>query len=157
MIHPIPPGTRDVLPDEMRELRRLAAARCADVFERFGYGEVATPTIEYDEVLARGDERGAPAAYRFFDESGDAARAALRHDDPDRAPGRDAASPAPSRRSASATSRNAYRAVRPQRGQMREFTQAGVELIGADGAGRHRRGDRGARARRSTRPASTAP
>src|ERR671910_337909 len=25
----------------------------------------------------------------------------------------------------------AYRAVRPQRGQMREFTQAGVELIGA--------------------------
>ena len=23
MIHPIPPGTRDVLPDEMRELRRL--------------------------------------------------------------------------------------------------------------------------------------
>ena len=33
----------------------------AAVFERFGYGEVATPTIEYDEVLARGDERGAPA------------------------------------------------------------------------------------------------
>src|SRR5213078_472915 len=26
---------------------------------------------------------------------------------------------------------NAYRAIRPQRGQMREFTQAGVELIGA--------------------------
>jgi ATP phosphoribosyltransferase regulatory subunit len=26
---------------------------------------------------------------------------------------------------------NAFRAVRPQRGQMREFTQAGVELIGA--------------------------
>ena len=27
---------------------------------------------------------------------------------------------------------NAYRAVRPQRGQMREFMQVGVELIGAD-------------------------
>ena len=27
---------------------------------------------------------------------------------------------------------NAYRAIRPQRGQMREFTQAGVELIGAE-------------------------
>jgi len=27
---------------------------------------------------------------------------------------------------------SAYRAVRPQRGQMREFTQAGVELIGVD-------------------------
>ena len=27
---------------------------------------------------------------------------------------------------------SAYRAIRPQRGQMREFSQAGVELIGAD-------------------------
>ena len=33
MIHPIPPGTRDVLPDEMRELRRLQTA-LLDVFER---------------------------------------------------------------------------------------------------------------------------
>ena len=42
------------------------------------------------------------------------------------------ASRAPSRRSGSATSASAYRAIRPQRGQMREFTQAGVELIGAE-------------------------
>src|SRR5215217_9720436 len=70
MIHPIPPGTRDVLPAEMRELRRLQGALGA-AFERFGYGEVATPTIEYHEVLGRGDARGAPAAYRFFDESGE--------------------------------------------------------------------------------------
>src|SRR5262249_24441068 len=27
---------------------------------------------------------------------------------------------------------NAYRAVRPQRGQMREFMQAGIELVGGD-------------------------
>ena len=53
MIHPIPPGTRDVLPDEMRELRRLNRA-LIEVFEGRGYGEVATPAIEYDEVLARG-------------------------------------------------------------------------------------------------------
>ena len=71
MTHPIPPGTRDILPDEMRELRRLSLA-LIEAFERFGYGEVATPTIEYDEVLARGEsERGAPVAYRFFDESGE--------------------------------------------------------------------------------------
>ena len=57
MTHPIPPGTRDVLPDEMRELRRLQAS-LIEVFEARGYGEVATPTIEYVEVLARGDERG---------------------------------------------------------------------------------------------------
>ena len=35
---------------------------------------------------------------------------------------------------------HAYRAVRPHRGQMREFLQAGIELVGAPGAGRHRRG-----------------
>ena len=68
MIHPIPPGTRDVLPDEMRELRRLQRA-LIEVFEARGYGEVATPAIEYDEVLARGDGRTAASAYRFFDET----------------------------------------------------------------------------------------
>src|SRR4051794_30976028 len=69
MIHRIPPGTRDVLPDEMRELRRLERS-LLEVFERFGYGEVATPAIEYDEVLARGDGRSLGSAYRFFDERG---------------------------------------------------------------------------------------
>src|SRR5690348_5488880 len=70
MTHPTPPGTRDILPDEMRELRRLEAA-LVRVFSERGYGEVSTPTIEYEDVLARGDERGAPTAHRFFDEQGD--------------------------------------------------------------------------------------
>jgi ATP phosphoribosyltransferase regulatory subunit len=129
MIHPIPPGTRDVLPDEMRELRRLHLA-LIEVFEGRGYGEVATPAIEYDEVLSRADGRTAGTAYRFFDESGDllalrsdmtvpiARLVASRYTD---------AEP-PLRLCYLA---NAYRAVRPQRGQMREFAQAGVELIGA--------------------------
>ena len=56
MIHPIPPGTRDVLPEEMRELRELELA-LLDAFDGFGYGQVATPTIEYDEVLRRGEAR----------------------------------------------------------------------------------------------------
>src|SRR6266545_6902914 len=70
MKHAIPPGTRDVLPDEMRELRRLQSSLGA-AFEALGYGEVSTPTIEYAEVLARGDVHGAPVAYRFFDERGE--------------------------------------------------------------------------------------
>jgi ATP phosphoribosyltransferase regulatory subunit len=129
MIHRIPPGTRDVLPDEMRELRRLHLS-LIEVFERYGYGEVRTPTIEYDEVMARGDGRSAGSAYRFFDERGElltlrsdmtipiARLVASRrtHGEP------------PFRFSYIAS---AYRAVRPQRGQMREFSQAGVELIGA--------------------------
>jgi ATP phosphoribosyltransferase regulatory subunit len=129
MIHPIPPGTRDVLPDEMRELRKLHVA-LIEVFEGFGYGEVATPAIEYDEVLARGDGRSTGSGYRFFDESGDllALRAEMTVPIARLAASRYAAAEEPVRLCYLA---NAFRAVRPQRGQMREFTQAGIELIGA--------------------------
>ncbi len=129
MIHPIPPGTRDVLPDEMRELRRLSRA-LIEVFEARGYGEVATPAMEYDEVLARGGGRSAENAYRFFDESGDllALRSDMTVPIARLVASRYAAATGPIRLCYLAT---AYRAVRPQRGQMREFVQAGVELIGA--------------------------
>ena len=128
MTHPIPPGTRDILPDEMRELRRLERELAA-AFERYGYGEVATPTIEYEEVLARGDVRGAPVAHRFFDESGEllALRSDMTVPIARLVANRFATAEPPFRLSYIAS---AYRAVRPQRGQMREFTQAGVELIG---------------------------
>jgi ATP phosphoribosyltransferase regulatory subunit len=129
MIHPIPPGTRDILPDEMRELRELQAA-LIEVFERYGYGQVATPTLEYDEVLARGEGRSGVGAYRFFDERGELL--ALRSDMtipiarlvasrfPDAEP--------PLRFSYVG---NAYRIVRPQRGQVRQFMHAGIELLGS--------------------------
>jgi ATP phosphoribosyltransferase regulatory subunit len=127
---PIPQGTRDILPDEMRELRRLST-NLLETFERFGYGEVWTPTMEYEDVLVQGDERAAGASYRMFDEHGQVL--ALRSDMtipiarlvatryPDTQP--------PLRLCYLS---HAYRAVRPQRGQQREFLQAGIELIGAD-------------------------
>jgi len=128
-IHPIPSGTRDVLPDEMRELRAITS-RALAVFERHGYGEVQTPALEYEETLARGDVRGAPPAYRLFDEHG---RVLVLRSDMTVPIARlvatrfgDAA--APLRLCYLA---HAYRAVRPQRGQPREFLQAGIELVGA--------------------------
>jgi ATP phosphoribosyltransferase regulatory subunit len=129
MIHPIPPGTRDILPDEMRELRRLHRD-LIEVFEDQGYGEVATPAIEYDEVLSRGDGRTADSAYRFFDERGDllALRSDMTVPIARLVASRYASAEPPLRLCYLA---NAFRAVRPQRGQMREFAQAGVELIGA--------------------------
>ncbi len=129
MIHPIPPGTRDILPEEMRELRKLHRA-LIEVFEARGYGEVATPAIEYDEVLARGDGRTANSAYRFFDERGDllALRSDMTVPIARLVATRFADAEPPLRLCYLA---NAFRAVRPQRGQMREFAQAGVELIGA--------------------------
>jgi ATP phosphoribosyltransferase regulatory subunit len=129
MTFPIPPGTRDILPDEMRELRRLST-NLLETFERFGYGEVWTPTMEYEDVLVQGDERAAGASYRLFDEHGQVL--ALRSD-----------MTIPIARLVATRYRDAepplrlcylshaYRAVRPQRGQQREFLQAGVELIGA--------------------------
>ncbi len=130
MTHPTPPGSRDILPDEMRELRRLEAA-LVGVFEARGYGEVSTPTIEYEDVLARGDERGAPSAHRFFDEQGDVV--AMRSDMTipiARVVADRYATEEPPFRFFYVS--KAYRAVRPQRGQMREFTQAGIELVGTD-------------------------
>src|SRR3954454_14611981 len=70
MTHPIPPGTRDVIPDEMRELRDLTEHLRA-AFERAGYGEVWTPSLEYEEVLKTDAERAAGAGYRLFDEHGE--------------------------------------------------------------------------------------
>ena len=129
MIDRIPPGTRDILPDEMRELRRLHRAMI-DVFESRGYGEVATPAIEYDDVLSRGDGRTASSTYRFFDERGDllALRSDMTVPIARLVASRYANSEMPLRLCYLA---NAFRAVRPQRGQMREFAQAGIELIGA--------------------------
>ena len=131
MIHPIPAGTRDVLPDEMRELRKLKNA-LLEVFESRGYGEVATPAIEYDETMARGDGRTARSSYRFFDEGGEllALRSDMTVPIARLVAGRYADAQPPHRLCYLAS---AYRAVRPQSGQLREFEQAGVELIGAPG------------------------
>lgn len=133
MIHPIPPGTRDVLPDEMRELRKLRQA-LIDVFEARGYGEVATPAIEYDEVLAQGGGRAAGSAYRFFDESGGllALRSEMTVPIARLVASRYANTQEPPYRLCYLA--GTYREVRPQSGQMREMVHAGVELIGASPA-----------------------
>src|SRR5438105_8093727 len=129
MIHPIPSGTRDVLPEETREVRAITDT-LRGVFERHGYGEVYTPALEYESVLSRADMAEAGPAYRVFDESG--AVLALRSDMT--VPiarvvaTRYAANEPPMRFCYFA---HCYRGVRPQRGQPRELLQAGIELIGS--------------------------
>lgn len=129
MIHPIPSGTRDVLPDELRELRAITDV-LRGVFERHGYGEVYTPALEYESVLARADMAEARPAYRVFDETG--AVLVLRSDMT--VPiarvvaTRYAAAEPPLRFCYFA---HCYRGVRPQRGQPRELLQAGIELVGS--------------------------
>ena len=136
MVHPIPSGTRDVLPDEMRELRAISEA-LRGAFERFGYGEVYTPALEYEATMATGlgacgsgaDRIGRPA-YRLFDENGEVLvlRSDMTIPIARVAATRYATATPPLRFSYLA---HAYRGVRPQRGQPREFLQAGIELIGS--------------------------
>jgi ATP phosphoribosyltransferase regulatory subunit len=128
----IPPGTRDVLPEEMRELRAIGD-RMRACFERAGYGEVHTPALEYEEVLRRGEERAAGARYRTFDESG--AVLALRSDMTIPiarvVATRYADAEPPLRFSYLA---RAWRATDRGVGEPREFLQGGLELIGVPGA-----------------------
>lgn len=130
MIHPIPSGTRDVLPDEMRELRAITAS-LRDVFEADGYGEIYTPAIEYEGVLKQGGD-GVSPAYRVVDDHGDVL--ALRSDMTvpiARVVATRYATAEPPLRFCSFA--HVYRQVKPFRGDMREHLQAGVELVGARG------------------------
>ncbi|MGH2945205.1 MAG: ATP phosphoribosyltransferase regulatory subunit [Solirubrobacteraceae bacterium] len=131
MIHPIPSGTRDVLPDELRELRAITEAM-RGVFEARRYGEIATPALEYETVLTRGDPAAADPAYKLFDEHGNVL--VLRSDMTipiARVVGTRYEHAEPPLRFCYFA--HAYRSVRPQRGQAREMLQAGLELIGAPG------------------------
>jgi ATP phosphoribosyltransferase regulatory subunit len=127
---PLPTGTRDVLAEEMRELRAIEST-LLELFASRGYEEVATPTIEYQDAFARGAGPEGTATYRFLDESGSVL--ALRNDMTvpiaRLVARRFATDPGPFRL---AYSGSVFRPVRPQRGQLREMRQIGVELIGSD-------------------------
>jgi ATP phosphoribosyltransferase regulatory subunit len=133
MIHPIPPGTRDVLPDEMRELRALNT-RVLEVWQEAGYGEVWTPTLEYDDVMRLGDARAAQAGFRTFDEHGKVLT--LRADGTipiaRLVANRFQHLEGPLRLCYFA---HAYRSVKLRSGQPREFLQGGMELIGVPAPG----------------------
>jgi ATP phosphoribosyltransferase regulatory subunit len=126
VILPTPSGTRDVLPDEMRELRAITEA-IRGVFDQHGYGEIWTPALEYEEVLERAETER--PVYRMFDEHG---RVLTLRWDMTVPIARVVATRYPN---AEPPLRfcyfaHAYRDVKPQRGQPREQLQAGIELVG---------------------------
>jgi ATP phosphoribosyltransferase regulatory subunit len=132
MTHPIPPGTRDVLPEEMRELREICE-HMRGRFEDSGYGEIHTPALEYEEVLRRGEERAAGARYRTFDERGDVL--ALRSDMTipiARVVATRYGGVEPPMRFCYFA--RAWRTAERGVGEPREFLQGGLELIGVPGA-----------------------
>ncbi|ACX73153.1 histidyl-tRNA synthetase [Methanocaldococcus vulcanius M7] len=128
-----PRGTRDFLPEEMKK-RRFVENKLREVFERYGYDEILTPTFESFELIAKKTgEEIRKQLYVFKDHGG--REMALRPE---------MTSPVvrfylnelknlqkPLRLYYFA---NCFRYERPQAGRFREFWQMGCELIGCKNA-----------------------
>jgi ATP phosphoribosyltransferase regulatory subunit len=125
----LPAGVRDWLPEELA-LKRAAEESLRGVFVRHGYAEVQTPGFEFFDVLEAGlGAQLAEQAFQFTDRRG--GMLSLRPD-----------MTTPIARLVASRMQKAplplrlcyvqptYRYEDPQEGRMREFTQAGVELIG---------------------------
>lgn len=128
----LPAGVRDWLPQEFAYKREIEET-IRRVFRTWSYAEVLTPTFERYESLERGlGEKLMQQTFRFTDPLG--SQLALRTE-----------MTTPIARVVSARLRNAtlplrlsyiatgFRYEEPQLGRMREFTQAGAELIGGPG------------------------
>jgi ATP phosphoribosyltransferase regulatory subunit len=128
----LPKGARIYLPDEAARKRHVEG-RLLDVFRRWGYREIVTPTFEFADVLAMGTDVSVQEnMFKFVDrETG--RMLALRADITPQIARvvatrlRDEPKPA---RLAYLT--NVFRYDGPQVSHYREFYQAGVELVGLE-------------------------
>jgi ATP phosphoribosyltransferase len=127
-----PRGFRDVLFQEAAE-RRAVTDAIGEVFDRWGYGPVETPAVEEYRTL----EAGAGAslegtAFRLFDLDGTllALRPEMTLPIARLVATRLVGQPGPFRIRYAA---DVYREHASLRGEARQFTQAGVELIGVNG------------------------
>ncbi len=121
-------GFRDYLP-ELEGPRQAMLERVKTAFERFGYGPLQTPALEYSEILVGkyGDE-GDKLLYRFMDNG--ERDVALRYDltvPLARVVGQYGDLVMPFRRYQIAP---VWRAEKPARGRFREFMQCDADLVG---------------------------
>jgi histidyl-tRNA synthetase len=126
-------GFRDFLPLEARK-RQFIINTLKPVFEQFGFEQMETPVLEYEEVLTGkyGDE-GEKLMYRFKDQG--KRRVAMRYDQTvplARVVAQYAnALPIPFKRY---QIQPVWRADKPQKGRYREFIQCDVDTVGVDSA-----------------------
>lgn len=125
-----PRGTRDFLPEEMAK-RRAVEFKLREVIQKWGYGEVVTPTFEELELFTLKSGQGIIGELYNFTDKGDR-EMTLRPE-----------LTAPVMRAyvneMQSFSRpiklfyfeNCFRYERPQKGRYREFWQFGAELIGS--------------------------
>lgn len=128
----IPQGLRDLLPPEVKKRRQLEK-KAAELFIKYGYEEVITPTFEIMDVVETGTGgRMREQLFLFMDRDGailslrpemtvSIARLAATHLEDASFPQR------------LFYMGNVYRHVQPQVAQYREFEQVGIEMLGASG------------------------
>ncbi len=122
-------GFRDLLPEEKRA-RDFVAKKMSEVFERFGFEPIETPTLEYAELLLGNyGQEADKLVYTFEDKGG--REVGLRYDQT-----------VPSSRVLAQYQsqlpkffrryqiQNVFRADKPQRGRYREFTQCDCDIFG---------------------------
>jgi ATP phosphoribosyltransferase regulatory subunit len=129
---PVPPGSQDLLSDDVRRRRRVQRA-WFELAEGAGYEEVIPPTFEYEEVFTRGG--GAELSrrlIRFVDRDGRlvALRADFTSSVARMAATKLAAVPGPLRLSYAG---KVYREEVEGGGHRRELFQLGAELLGEPG------------------------
>lgn len=127
----LPQGTRDWLPAELRRKRAVEHV-LRGVFERWAYNEVQTPNFERFDALEAGlGETIAQKLFLFADKSGTqcALRPEMTTPVARLVSTRMREAPLPLRLSYVAP---AYRYEDVQEGRLREFTTAGLELIGPE-------------------------
>ncbi|MCD6369368.1 MAG: histidine--tRNA ligase [Thermoproteales archaeon] len=124
-----PRGTRDYIPPETF-VRKTVIEKARQVFERYGYSEIVTPAFEYLELLeAKAGPEIKEQIYWFKDKGG--RLLGLRFDlttSIARVIANNPGIPKPIRFYYIAP---VWRYEEPQKGRLREFWQAGVELIGS--------------------------
>ncbi|MBX4186892.1 MAG: histidine--tRNA ligase [Candidatus Doudnabacteria bacterium] len=122
-------GFRDYLPQE-QIARRKIIAKISEVFERFGFAPIATPSLESYDLFAGKLGEDEKLMYKFDDLGG--RKVSLRYDltvplarvvanYPDL--------PKPFKRYQIA---EVWRADKPQKGRFREFMQCDADIIGSD-------------------------
>jgi len=126
----IPSGTRDLLPRETAQLRAAAGGILREA-ARWGYREITTPSLEYLDVLVRGE--GAEAGDRLFkliDRGGEllALRPEMTTPVARLVATRLRGEPPPFRLSYAG---QVFRGREAGSGRLREFAQVGCELVGS--------------------------
>lgn len=131
-----PKGFKDYLPEEALK-RKVVMDKIKDVFSKFGFDPLETPTLEYEETLTGKYGEDEKLIYKFETPGGD--KVALKYDQTvpltrvvaQYGPKGMQLLPIPFKRY---QIQSAYRGENTQKGRYREFTQCDADIVGINSA-----------------------